>query len=486
MASHTVEKIGGTSMANTKAVLDNVLLTEAARADPYGRIIVVSAYAGITDKLLGHKKTGKPGVYALYTRSELERSWEDALSSVCNMMCSMNASRFRNAERRGQADDFVLERIEGVRRCLLDLQRLCSYGHFKLDEHLLTVREMLCAIGEAHSAFSTALLLEERGIEARFVDLTGWRDERELDLGERIDIGLDDVDIERQLAIVTGYAQCRGGLVHRYGRGYSEVTFSHLAARTAAREAIIHKEYHLSSADPTSVGVERVRKIGDTNYDVADQLSNMGMEAIHPSAAKVLRQAGITLRIRNTFEPEDPGTTIRNDYVSATPCVEIICGCKGLFAVKVFDQDATGLAELDRSILEIIVAEGLSLVTKDINANSVTHFVAGTLSRSRRAIKQLETLFPNGEIGLQRVALVSVIGSDLSVPGLLANVVSSLAKADIEVIALHQGIRQVDIQVVVNESEYDEAVRTLHAELIEDRATTAPSDTSRERPRNVA
>ena len=55
---------------------------------------------------------------------------------------------------RQQADQFIHERVEGVRSCLIDLQRLCSYGHFQLEEHLLTVREMLAGIGEAHSAFN--------------------------------------------------------------------------------------------------------------------------------------------------------------------------------------------------------------------------------------------------------------------------------------------------------------------------------------------
>ena len=66
---------------------------------------------------------------------------------------------------------------------------------------------------------------------------------------------------------------------------------------TEAREAVIHKEFHLCSADPKTVGLDKVRVIGRTNYDVADQLSNMGMEAIHPRAAKGLRQAGIPLRV---------------------------------------------------------------------------------------------------------------------------------------------------------------------------------------------
>lgn len=71
-----------------------------------------------------------------------------------------------------------------------------------------------------------------------------------------------------------------------FDRGYSEMTFSRIAVITRAREAIIHKEFHLSSADPKIVGETRVTPIGRTNYDVADQLANLGMEAIHPKAAK--------------------------------------------------------------------------------------------------------------------------------------------------------------------------------------------------------
>src|SRR3546814_1988992 len=94
------------------------------------------------------------------------------------------------------------------------------------------------------------------------------------------------------LPIVTGYAQCEEGLVKLYGRGYSEITFSRIAVHLGAAEAVIHKEFHLSSADPKVVGTAAVRPVTETNYDVADQLSGMGMEAIHPSAAKGLRQAG--------------------------------------------------------------------------------------------------------------------------------------------------------------------------------------------------
>ncbi len=58
--SHTVEKIGGTSMSEYEAVRDNVVLKNGRDEDLYNRIFVVSAYGGLTDLLLENKKNGQP------------------------------------------------------------------------------------------------------------------------------------------------------------------------------------------------------------------------------------------------------------------------------------------------------------------------------------------------------------------------------------------------------------------------------------------
>jgi aspartate kinase len=68
------------------------------------------------------------------------------------------------------------------------------------------------------------------------------------------------------------------------------------------------------------------RPVGFTNYNVADQLADVGMEAIHPKASKPLEVANINLRIKNTFEPDHPGTLISKNYKNPEPKVEIITG----------------------------------------------------------------------------------------------------------------------------------------------------------------
>ncbi|MCP5150756.1 MAG: aspartate kinase [Ectothiorhodospiraceae bacterium] len=470
---HTVEKIGGTSIARTDVVLENVLLTRDAVKAPYGRIFVVSAYAGMTDRLLEDKKTGAPGVYALFAGARNKWEWSDALSEVAIAMQRKNAEVLGDSPEREEADAFVRERVEGVRNCLIDLHRLCAYGQFRLDEHLATVREMLAALGEVHSAHNTAALLRQREVNAVCVDLTGWRCERKLTLDERIQEALERIDLATQLPVVTGYASCVDGLVSRFDRGYTEVTFSRIGALTGAREAIIHKEFHLSSADPRLVGESRVRKIGATNYDVADQLSNMGMEAIHPKAAKGLRQASIPLRVRNTFDREDPGTVIRGDFRPARARPEIVTGLRGVFALEVFEQDMVGVKGYDAEILAALTRHDIRIVSKCSNANTITHYVDCPAGRAEQAATELDARFDGAEVGLRRLSIVSVIGANLDHAELAAQATTALVEAKVPLLGLHRLTRGTDLQLMVAEADFDGAVRALHAALIE----TRPADT---------
>ncbi len=63
-----VEKIGGTSMSRFGEIIDNIILRNPG--DVYGRIYVVSAYGGVTNELLEHKKSGEPGIYQLFRSQE--------------------------------------------------------------------------------------------------------------------------------------------------------------------------------------------------------------------------------------------------------------------------------------------------------------------------------------------------------------------------------------------------------------------------------
>ncbi|MFC7704244.1 aspartate kinase [Plastorhodobacter daqingensis] len=465
----TVEKIGGTSMSRLPELLDTLFIGTRGPEVLYNRLFVVSAFGGITNLLLEDKKTGAPGVYAGFANDHGDMGWSEALDRVARAMDAAHGAVLSDPGDRGLADDFVRERIEGARSCLIDLRRLCSYGHFRISQHMLIIRELLSGLGEAHSAFVTTLFLRRAGLNARFVDLTGWRDSEERTLEDRIAAGLEGIDLARELPIVTGYAQCTEGLMRAFDRGYSEVTFSRIAALLPAAEAVIHKEFHLSSADPRLVGVGAVRKLGHTNYDVADQLSNTGMEAIHPRAAKTLRQAGVPLRVTNAFDPGDPGTLIDESGPDA-PAAEIVTGLDVL-ALELFEQDMVGVKGYDGAILEILSRHGVRIVSKTSNANTITHYVDASLKSVRRVEQDLQARYPSSDVSVRGLSLASVIGRDLSGLRILGRGLSTLEEAEVEVIAAHQNPRGVDVQFIVPRGSIEAAVRALHGLVVpEDRA----------------
>ena len=119
------------------------------------------------------------------------------------------------------ADDFVNERMDGVKNCLRHLMQLRSFGHFHREDYLPAARELLSSIGEAHSAFNSTLILRERGVNAVFVDLSGWRDQDTDSMEETSSGHLAGLDFASCMPIVTGYAKCKEGVMAKFDRGYS-------------------------------------------------------------------------------------------------------------------------------------------------------------------------------------------------------------------------------------------------------------------------
>ncbi len=466
MGSHTVEKIGGTSMLRFDVMLDNVIIGNRSGDDLYHRIFVVSAYGGITDLLLENKKSGAPGVYKRFSADD--PNWDQALSEVGDKMRSINESLTGLGLDLEAANQFVDDRIDGVRKCLLNLRQVCSYGHFQMDEYLPMIREMISSVGEAHSAFNSVNILVNRGIDAVLIDLSGWMDESNPKFEDKIRSAFSSVDFARQLPITTGYTKCSEGIMRTFDRGYSEITFSTIATITGASEGIIHKEFHLSTGDPNIVGEENVKIIGHTNYDVADQLADLGMEAIHPKASKAMERSGIPIRVKNAFEPDHPGTLISsNDFKSDEPRVEMITGRKCVSGVEVWDADMVSESGYDYMLLSYLKKYDISYIAKNTNANTITHYIPKNARGYAQCVAELRENLPAAEIRELDVAIVSAIGSNMKVPGFLAKAANALADAGINILALDQCMRQVNMQFIVDEKDFEAAICALHRGLVE-------------------
>jgi len=193
-------------------------------------------------------------------------------------------------------------------------------------------------------------------------------------------------------------------------------------------------------------------------------LSNMGMEAIHPKAAKTLRQADVALRVTNAFEPHDPGTLI-DDQPAEEPGVEIVTGLEA-HALELFEQDMVGVKGYDAKILELLTRHGIRIVSKTSNANTITHYVDAPLRELRKVETDLNKVYPSAELTIQPLAIAAVIGRDLSGLNVLGEGLKALAQSGVEVLAAHQTTRSVDVQFVVPRESLAASIGALHGALL--------------------
>ncbi len=455
----TVEKIGGTSMSRFGELMDTIIIGNRPHGDWYGRIMVVSAYADVTNWLLEHKKTGAPGVYQKFAEGGDYRA---ELDSVLGRLKAINSGFAGIGLDVAAADAFIEERIRLTREYLDSMAHVLSSGYVERSNILLAAREMLASIGESHSAFNSEVMLRKRGVAAKAVDLSGFDDDDPLDIDGRIRKSLAGMDFKKILPIVTGYAKGTEGIMREFDRGYSEVTFSKVAVIVKADEAVIHKEFHLLSADPKVVGEGNAVIVGTTNFDVADQLADVGMEAIHPKASKPIETNGIKLRVRNAFDPGHPGTLITKEYSGEKARVEIVTGSEKVTLLDIHDPSMVGAVGFDLGVMRTFSEHSVSYIMKATNANSISMVV---LDRDAKPalLERLEKSYQT--VTAAKVAIVCVMGSNISIPGVLAKAARALADAGVNVICVSQAMRQVNMQFVVSRGDYPKAVKALNDEL---------------------
>ncbi|MGC9343948.1 MAG: aspartate kinase, partial [Bacteroidales bacterium] len=398
----------------------------------------------------------------IYSRFEQNQDFKKALDELLEKLIIINRKFEDIGLNQMEADEFITERIEQAKSYLTNLAAVLATGYVSRTNILLAAREILSSIGEAHSAFNSVNILQNNDIHATFVDLCGFNDAEYLTIDERIQKEFHKINFSKTVAVATGYTKGTEGIMREFDRGYSEVTFSKIAVAIRADEAVIHKEFHLSSADPNIVGIEKSIPVGQTNYNVADQLADVGMEAIHPKASKPLELAGINIRVKNTFEPEHPGTVISRDYRESAPRVEIITGSDKVVAIEVHDPLMVGSVGFDRDIMDVFEQYKVSYILKSTNANSITQ-VIWEKDLSENLLKELKEKY--FQVTVQECALVCALGTNVARPGIIARATTAMADKNINISALSQSLMQVNIQFVIPREDYKNAVIALNDAL---------------------
>lgn len=444
-------------MSRFPQIIDNIILRNPS--DIFGRIYIVSAYGGVTNELLEHKKTGQPGIYQLFREQE---NYPRKMLALRDSLFELNKTFVPAGLDLEEANDFIGDHIDLAINILRSMDNVLASGYVSRTALLLAARELLASLGEMHSAFNSANILQNRGYDATFVDLSGWEDSRQLTIDERIKASFETIDPFSTICFATGYTKGTEGIMREFDRGYSEVTFSKVAVLLGAKEAIIHKEYHLCSGDPLIIGEENIHPVCSTNFDVADQLADVGMEAIHPKASKPLEINNIPIRIKNAFDPDHAGTLITKDFIAPKSMVEIVTGSDKVTCLEVHDTRMVGEVGFDLRIMQILAKHDVSYISKATNANTI-----GMILNDRDCSPELVTELSNKfeQITTRQVAIVCAIGSNIAQPGILAKAAGALAKDTINILAVSQTARQTNMLFVVDRDQFAKAQIALHTAL---------------------
>ena len=189
-------------------VLKNIVLNHHVE-NYYNRIFVVSAYAGVTNMLLEHKKTRQPGIYEKFVNGG---DYVGALDGLLEHLVGINKTFADIRLDLEAADAYITQRIHQTRAYLDSMADVISSGYVDKQNILQAARELLASVGEAHSAFNSANIIQNHGLHATCIDLSGFHDSRYLTIDERIRVMLKEIEFSKTLAIVTGYTKGTEGI----------------------------------------------------------------------------------------------------------------------------------------------------------------------------------------------------------------------------------------------------------------------------------
>ncbi len=122
----------------------------------------------------------------------------------------------------------------------------------------------------------------------------------------------------------------------------------------------------------------------------------------------------------------------------------------------------------DLDMLKHFSKFNIRYLAKDTNANTLTHYVAEPLSTIKKLTDSIRDGFPMADIMIKKVSLVSVIGSNMADTSVLPGAVNTLDKEGIKILAIHKCMRDIDIQFVIEQADFNKSICVLHKKLIEE------------------
>ncbi|MBR1389799.1 MAG: bifunctional aspartate kinase/homoserine dehydrogenase I, partial [Prevotella sp.] len=431
-----------------------------ARTQPV--VVVVSALDGITDKLIATSKMAKQG-------DERYREEFDAMVTRHHQMIEAIIT-----DEKKRIDLF--NNVDS----LFDQLKSIYYGVYLIHDLSEKTEDTIVSYGERLSSHIVAAMLKN-GIRMNSRDFI--RTEKKL--GKHVVVmeettqlvkeafnGCCDTATNRAVYVVPGFI-ARDSNSHEttnLGRGGSDYTASIIAAVLNAEVLEIWTDVDgFMTADPKVI--KTAYTINELSYVEAMELCNFGAKVIYPPTIYPVCVKNIPIKVKNTFNPEHPGTLIKEKIDDDNKPIKGISSIKGTTLITVTGLSMVGVIGVNRRIFTTLANKGISvfMVSQASSENSTSIGVRDEDATAAEEVlnaefaKEIETgaMYPmQVESGL---ATIAIVGENMKqTPGIAGKLFGTLGRSGISVIACAQGASETNISFVVDGKFLRKSLNVLH------------------------
>ncbi|MDR1102638.1 MAG: bifunctional aspartate kinase/homoserine dehydrogenase I [Tannerella sp.] len=451
-----VLKFGGTSVGSADSILNVKQIVEAVN-EPV--VVVVSALGGITDKLLHASRIASVGD-ATYQHelSEIIRRHQEVIAGVVP-----EAAR-PEVEKQAMT---VFEELENIFR-----------GVYLIKDLSDKTSDVIVSYGERFSSYILSHVIKGAVLydSQQFIKTVRQFNRHIVDFAQTNRLIRETFRQLPAIALVPGFiASSRDNAeITNLGRGGSDYTASILATALNASVLEIWTDVDgFMTADPKVINSAYV--IDRLSFTEAMELCNFGAKVIYPPTIYPVYHKNIPIRIRNTFNPDAPGTYISREYeeepAKGRAIIKGISSINDTCLVTVQGLGMVGVIGVNYRIFKTLAKNGISvfMVSQASSENNTTfavcHADAGlAVSVLNEEFARERSLGEINDVEAERdLATVAIVGENMKrTPGIAGKLFGTLGRAGISVIACAQGASETNISFVIKRAYLRKALNSIH------------------------
>jgi aspartokinase/homoserine dehydrogenase 1 len=463
MSKTITMKFGGTSVGSVDAIR-NVITIIKREVDAGNRVaIVISAMSKVTDSLIKSVQVASEGDKWGYM--SLSRDLRDRHEDTINQLMAACAER----------DKVLL----AVNKLLDSHLELCNAINI-LGEATPRINDAVVSFGERLSVQMLAAVLAHHGINARPIDAgqiirtdenysnaQPYWDETETNIKHGVSPLLD----EGTVPVITGFiGMAYNGNYTTLGRGGSDYSAAIFASFLESDEFVIWTDVDgVMTTDPRVDS--RARVLPYVSYQEVGELAFYGAKVLHPKTVQPIINRGIPMWVRNTFNPNYPGTKIGHESRESHTVIKAVTSIRNVSMLTVSGKGMLGVPGIaGRTFLSASQAQANILMISQSSSEqsfcfTVMDSVAQTVKVAVEQELRQEILRQNVDgIEIQDdIVIITVVGAGMrGIPGVAGRIFTTMGDSRINVLAIAQGSSECSISFVVAEDDAERAVRTLH------------------------